>query len=160
MIITVITIASWVLEILFVSNTTKQLNDVQLPNDKPYRDPTNTTLLCLFVPFYSCFWCYKMGQKIDVLLERKGSNERVSTLYLVLGLFVTAVALIMMYLKLKELNIETVEVPKFNTNTNNTVQSQSIISAADELLKYKELLDAGILTQEEFDQKKKELLNL
>ena len=28
-----------------------------------------------------------------------------------------------------------------------------------QLLKYKELLDAGIITQEEFDQKKKELLN-
>lgn len=33
-------------------------------------------------------------------------------------------------------------------------------SPADEIKKYKELLDLGILTQEEFDQKKKELLNL
>lgn len=33
-------------------------------------------------------------------------------------------------------------------------------SAADELLKYKQLLDCGALTQEEFDTKKKELLNL
>lgn len=33
-------------------------------------------------------------------------------------------------------------------------------SAADEILKYKQLLDAGVLTQEEFDAKKKQLLGL
>lgn len=38
--------------------------------------------------------------------------------------------------------------------------STSSISAADELKKYKELLDDGILTQEEFDAKKKQLLNI
>lgn len=31
-------------------------------------------------------------------------------------------------------------------------------SAADELLGYKQLLDSGAITQEEFDEKKKELL--
>jgi len=34
------------------------------------------------------------------------------------------------------------------------------ISAADELLKFKNLLDNGVITQEEFDTKKKQLLNL
>ena len=32
------------------------------------------------------------------------------------------------------------------------------LSTADEILKFKKLLDQGILTQEEFDKKKKELL--
>ena len=36
---------------------------------------------------------------------------------------------------------------------------QVSISNADELLKYKELLDNGAISQEEFDQKKKDLLN-
>ena len=36
----------------------------------------------------------------------------------------------------------------------------SVSEAADDLLKLKELLDAGILTQEEFDAKKKQLLGL
>lgn len=36
----------------------------------------------------------------------------------------------------------------------------SSVSNADELKKYKELLDAGIITQEEFDAKKKQLLGL
>ena len=34
------------------------------------------------------------------------------------------------------------------------------VSSADEIVKYKKLLDDGIITQEEFDAKKKQLLNL
>jgi predicted Zn-dependent peptidase len=33
-------------------------------------------------------------------------------------------------------------------------------SSADEILKYKNLLDMGVITQEEFEQKKKQLLGL
>lgn len=36
----------------------------------------------------------------------------------------------------------------------------SINSSADEIMKFKKLLDDGIITQEEFDNKKKKLLNL
>ena len=42
---------------------------------------------------------------------------------------------------------------------NRNVQVQAL-SAADELKKYKDLLDSGIITQEEFDAKKKQLLGL
>lgn len=38
--------------------------------------------------------------------------------------------------------------------------SDSTFSTADEILKFKQLLDAGVLTQEEFDAKKKQLLGL
>lgn len=34
----------------------------------------------------------------------------------------------------------------------------NVAPAADEILKFKQLLDAGVITQEEFEQKKKELL--
>lgn len=34
------------------------------------------------------------------------------------------------------------------------------ISGADEILKYKELLDSGIISEEEFGKKKKEILNI
>ena len=34
------------------------------------------------------------------------------------------------------------------------------VSSADEILKFKTLLDQGIINQEEFDKKKKELLGL
>lgn len=45
------------------------------------------------------------------------------------------------------------ETPQPNSNNATT-------SNADEILKYKNLLDGGIITQEEFNTKKKQLLGL
>ena len=45
-------------------------------------------------------------------------------------------------------------------NTNNTVTVNTELSNADELKKYKELFDSGVITQEEFDAKKNQLLGL
>ena len=48
-----------------------------------------------------------------------------------------------------------------HTIDNDSKQNTSFAgSAADELKKYKDLLDSGIITQEEFDTKKKQLLGL
>ena len=47
---------------------------------------------------------------------------------------------------------------KSNSGASTTVVNQ--ISSADELKKFKELLDSGVITQEEFDAKKKQLLGL
>lgn len=46
--------------------------------------------------------------------------------------------------------------------TSESTVTQTIVesSSADELKKFKELLDMGVITQEEFDAKKKQLLNL
>lgn len=41
-----------------------------------------------------------------------------------------------------------------------TSQVTNSISSSDEIKKYKDLLDSGAITQEEFDAKKKQLLNL
>lgn len=45
-------------------------------------------------------------------------------------------------------------------NTSSTTYQGQNISTADEILKLKSLLDSGILTQEEFDFKKKKLLGI
>ena len=45
-------------------------------------------------------------------------------------------------------------------NNKGSVTVVNNASNADELKKYKELLDSGIITQEEFDAKKKQLLGL
>jgi hypothetical protein len=45
------------------------------------------------------------------------------------------------------------------SKNNEEIEEQKVVfSAADEILKYKQLLDLGVLTQEEFDRKKEELL--
>lgn len=38
--------------------------------------------------------------------------------------------------------------------------TSALISAADELKKFKDLFDIGVITQEEFDAKKKQLLGI
>ncbi len=43
---------------------------------------------------------------------------------------------------------------------NKVEQSQNSLSAFDDIKQYKELLDLGIITQDEFNAKKKELLGL
>ena len=54
---------------------------------------------------------------------------------------------------------EQVELYKKNKNISKS-QVLNNISPADELIKYKQLLDMGALTKEEFDKKKKELLGV
>ncbi len=45
-------------------------------------------------------------------------------------------------------------------SSSNSTVTPAPASAADEILKYKNLLDSGVITQEEFEQKKKQLLDL
>lgn len=56
--------------------------------------------------------------------------------------------------KIIESNILTVE------NNIPTVEATPAFSPADKLLQYKELLDSGLITQQEYDEKKKQLLDL
>ena len=53
-----------------------------------------------------------------------------------------------------------VEEYKTAKNAPATTIIQNTFSVADEIKKFKELLDSGIITQEEFDAKKKQLLGL
>lgn len=52
------------------------------------------------------------------------------------------------------------DVVPISDDENISQESSNNASAADELKKYKELLDMGAISQEEFDEKKKQLLNL
>ena len=52
------------------------------------------------------------------------------------------------------------KIREFKTAKNATTTIVNQVSAAEELKKFKELLDLGIITQEEFDAKKKQLLGL
>ena len=63
-------------------------------------------------------------------------------------------------INLKVLSKEEFEAEKAKQNSPAQTIVQQTTSGADELIKYKQLLDAGIITQEEFDAKKKQLLGL
>ena len=49
---------------------------------------------------------------------------------------------------------------QYNPKPTTQIKQEIQQSNADELKKFKELLDSGIITQEEFDAKKKQLLGL
>ena len=49
---------------------------------------------------------------------------------------------------------------KVQSNAQVSPNTQSSISVPDELIKFKQLLDSGIITQEDFDRKKEQLLSL
>ena len=51
-------------------------------------------------------------------------------------------------------------IPDKNAQTLNTSQPPATQSVADELLKFKELLDAGVITEDEFNAKKEQLMKL
>ena len=58
-------------------------------------------------------------------------------------------------------NLTALSKEEFESCKNNSAgNNNSSPSAADEIKKFKDLLDAGIITQEEFDTKKKQLLGL
>ena len=46
------------------------------------------------------------------------------------------------------------------SNTDNNLQSADSVSVADELMKFKTLLDSGAITQSEYDLQKKKILGL
>lgn len=90
-------------------------------------------------------------------LSAKSSIEEQSTLYIAqtaafipfILVAIFAAAYFIVVFKVKEIRFGAQKATK-----------GSEVSAADELVKYKKLLDDGVITQEEYDIKKKELLGL
>lgn len=82
--------------------------------------------------------------------------------YIEVGLLVS-IPVIECYKKFKVSGAEPIVIKPFDEAYNAEVvvnDTSETLSNADELKKFKELLDMGAITQEEFDAKKKELLGL
>lgn len=142
---------------IWIYRTTAYLNKC---NKEEYRNPTNKLLLCLFVPFYYIYWTYKTAQMVDRNAKAKNVVSDISTLCLILAIFIGIIPPILIQDKINAtIKIEeTKDIPVSSTTVSQSPASN--ISSADELKKYKDLLDDGIITQEEFDAKKKQLLGL
>lgn len=114
------------------------------------RNPTNKLLLCIFVPFYSIYWTYKTALCIDAIAKERGVSSELGTVCLVLAFFVGFVPPILIQDKINATIF----------STSNPTQRHNFLGNAEAIEKYKVLLDKGIITHEEFETKKKELLNL
>lgn len=151
---------------IWIYKTTSYLNNT--PNEE-HRNPTTKLLLCMFIPFYYIYWIYKSAQRIDKLAISKGQQSDISTLCLIWSIVIGIVPPIIMQDKINNIvkpktivnttvNADTTPTP--NVDTTSVKTNSTTIGVADELKKYKDLLDAGVITQEEFDAKKKQLLDL
>lgn len=162
-----LTFGVWYL--IWIYRMTGYLNRVE---DEQPRNPTNQLLLCIFVPFYTVWWVYQSAQRIDKLAAAKGIASDLSMLCLILAIFVGVVPPILMQDKINAI-VTTDGAPDQPADSAQTqtagrapVQQQAAASSktyadtAEALKTYKELLDSGVLTQEEFDAKKKQLLGL
>ena len=67
------------------------------------RNPTTKLLLYLFIPFYSIYWTYKTAQRIDIIAKDNGCNSELSTVCLILAIFVGIVPPILMQDKVNEI---------------------------------------------------------
>lgn len=149
---------------IWIYRVTGYTNNVQ---GEENRNPTNKLLLCLFVPFYVIYWMYKTAQRLDKMAAAKNIPSDLSTLCLILAIFVPIIPPILMQDKLNAIVAPTATPAAYAAPAAPAAPTPapaaaptSVSEAADDLLKLKELLDAGILTQEEFDAKKKQLLGL
>lgn len=172
---------------IWIYRITGYLNSVE---GEPRRNPTNQLLLCMFVPFYYIYWIYQSAQRIDKLSVSRGQSGDMATLCLILALFVGILPPILMQDKINNLvkmdamkavygqaaqepqyqaprqipqavpaAPQTAEAPKPAAAPQPAVASNAA-AVAEELKVYKELMDAGLLTAEEFEAKKRQLLNL
>lgn len=144
--------------LIWIYRATAYLNCVE---DEPPRNPTNKLLLCMFVPFYSIYWTYKSAQRIDRLAVSKGVASDITTLCIILAFFVGIIPPILMQEKMNTIaSVENETVTPQAHNATMTATPRANIGAAEELKTYKGLLDSGVITQDEFDAKKKQLLGL
>lgn len=136
--------------LVWIYKVTGYLNAVK---DEEPRNPTTKLLLCIFVPFYQIYWTYKSAQRIDKLEQQNGASSGSVALCLVMAIVLPIIAPILMQVNMNNI------LTKKKANVINQKEEVNI-GAASELKIYKELLDSGTITQEEFEEKKKQLLNL
>lgn len=162
-----LTFGVWYL--IWIYRMTGYLNRVE---DEQPRNPTNQLLLCIFVPFYTVYWVYQSAQRIDKLAAAKGIASDLSMLCLILAIFVGVVPPILMQDKINAIvtadaapdqpadGAQTQTAGRAPVRQQAAASSKTDADTAEALKTYKELLDSGVLTQEEFDTKKKQLLGL
>lgn len=80
--------------LIWTYRTTAFLN--KAPKAEPFV-PVRKLLLCMFVPFYQIYWFYVHGQRIDSLSRSRNLDKSdISTLCVVLAIFIPFVAYIIM----------------------------------------------------------------
>lgn len=114
----------------------------------------NQLLLCMFVPFYLIYWSYKTAAELDVYGEEKGfRGEKIATPCLILAIFIFIVTPILIQNRINALE-------SMSSDDKKESVSGSENDSIEELRRLKQLLDENLISQEDYDRKKQDLLNL
>jgi hypothetical protein len=139
----------------------------QFSKESP-NDVTGELLLVMFVPFYGVYWFYKYSKILYNEKIASGAQcDDFTTLHVVLALFLNIVAVALTQAQINDLiDIKAGDAPQavgnrvVNSRGNNRAPVVRYASDADEILKFKQLLDDGLITQAQFEEKKNQLLGL
>ena len=85
---------------IWVYRTTRYLNCT--PGES-YRNPGTKLLLCMLIPFYSIYWVYQSGQRIDKLAKTVCVTSDLAVACLILEIFVPLIPPILMQDKINKL---------------------------------------------------------
>ena len=148
---------------------------------KPVRKyPLN---LLVFTVIENCFWMANsilstitaILSMVSYTYDSSAYNNLISVITTCLSLIVLYIINIVYFIKRRRFfltypqnndtkNEDEKDISVVNPQNNllkpKSPKSKTLIGTADEIKKYKELLDDGVISQEEFEQKKKQLLNL
>lgn len=145
----VLTLGIWYL--IWIYRMTKYTNAAE---GEEYRSPAKKLLLCMFIPFYSIYWTYKTAQRVDKMAAAKGISSEMTTLCPIFAIFIVIIPPILLQDTMNKI------VLAGDQPASHQGEAAAKEDTADEIKKFKELLDCGAITQEEFDAKKKQLLGL
>lgn len=151
--------------LVWIYRTTRYLNRVE---GAPSRNPTTKLLLCMFIPFYTIYWTYQSAQRVDALARSKGLYAELTSPCVLLSIFAGIVPPLPMQNTINA--VSQTEAPGAAApGAEETQSAPAAMPAApaaekgeedviEALKRYKELLDQGVITQEDFDRKKAQLL--
>lgn len=156
--LTFFTFGIW--QFIWIYKTTLNLNSAV---NGQSRSATKELLLCLFIPFYSIYWIYKTALLVDTFAHQQNKQSDIAKLCLILAIFIPVVPVILIQDKINGIvnNEGDVIASAFDAPAQQPAPAPAPqVDVAEEIKKFKDLLDMGAITQEEFDAKKKELLHL
>lgn len=102
------------------------------------------------------------GKRVDLPVD---SITATSTLRVLKGVSVSTASGKIKFLLIKNANemyekINNILIERQNEKPTDSISAENKVESFDDLIKLKELLDMGVITQEEFDAKKKQMLGL
>ena len=135
-----------ILLLMWIYKTTRFTNSLK---GEPERNPTSKLILYIFIPFYSIYWTYKTAALVDNMAKEKNLQSDLSTICLILAIFVPFVPPILIQDKINQI----VTAPE-------ATAAQQTDAAVSEFEKYKSMFENGLITEEEYNAKRKQLLGL